>query len=204
MRIHGDDEEGVKKAVEWVKGVERKNFTVTFPVGDNLGLLLGAKGKVVRESVMSKCKLEVVQDTKDVRLRGPEEDVREAEKTVIEFLEANYTVTYEVAEEDKSVLLQGGGESVVKVLSRKGVEVSLRRDSNDVRLRGKREAVEEAFAELKKAIFGGDGVEVADVTVGKDAKGAVIGKGGANIKDLEVRRCESRRTDRLLITFLTT
>ena len=63
----------------------------------------------------------------------------------------------------------------------------MRRDLNDVRIRGKKAAVEEALAELKKAIFGGDGVEVADVPVGDDFKGAVIGKGGANIKDLEVK-----------------
>ena len=219
VRVQGDDEEGVAKAVEWVREIERKNYTRVVPLGDNIGLLLGAKGKEVREGVMAKCKvrecegeatmllqkillthqspsdsttfprlqLEVVQDTKDVRIRGTEADVVEAVASVTAFLENNYTVNYEVAEEDKKMLLQGGGESVVKVLSRRGVEVQLRRDSNDVRIRGKKAAVEEALAELKKAIFGGDGVEVTDVPVGDDFKGALIGKGGANIKDLEVK-----------------
>ena len=54
--------------------------------------------------------LDVVPDTKDIRLRGPEADVVEAVASVEAFLENNYTVNYEVAEEDKSVLLQGGGE----------------------------------------------------------------------------------------------
>jgi len=187
VRVQGDDEEGVAKAVEWVREIERKNYTRVVPLGDNIGLLLGAKGKEVREGVMAKCKLEVVQDTKDVRIRGTEADVVEAVASVTAFLENNYTVNYEVAEEDKKMLLQGGGESVVKVLSRRGVEVQLRRDSNDVRIRGKKAAVEEALAELKKAIFGGDGVEVTDVPVGDDFKGALIGKGGANIKDIEVK-----------------
>ena len=145
-------------------------------------------GKPVRNKIIDDIgvKLEVVQDTRDIKLRGTKEKIDEAVVVVKEFLSANFTVMYEVAAEDTSLLLGGGVDSVIKTLADKfECDVHMQRDTNMVRIRGVQNKVHAALSDLKKTIHGGEGMVVEDLKVAENVMGKVIGKGGAKINEVE-------------------
>jgi hypothetical protein len=170
--------------------IVRNNQVEIIAVGQTLlPLLLGVTGKPVRNKIIDEIgvKMEVIQETRDVKVRGTKENIGEAVVCVKEFLAANYTTMYEVAAEDTSLLLGGGAESVIKLLADKfECDVHMQRDTNMVRIRGVQDKVEAAIAELKKTIHGGDGIVVEDLKVAENVMGKVIGKGGAKISEMEV------------------
>jgi predicted RNA-binding protein YlqC (UPF0109 family) len=190
IRIQSNDDDQVQKAKEDIMEIVRNNQVEIIVVGQPLlPLLLGVMGKPVRNKIIDEIgvKLEVIQDTRDIKVRGTKEKIDKAVVCVKEFLAANYTTMYEVAAEDTSLLLGGGADSVIKTLAGKfECDVHMQRDTNMVRIRGVQEKVEAAIADLKKTIHGGDGVVVEDLKVAENVMGKVIGKGGAKISEIEV------------------
>ncbi len=189
IRIQSEDDEKVTKAKAAIEEILRNNVIAVVEVGQTLiPLLLGSSGKETRNKVIDEigCKLEVIQETRDIKLRGTEEKLKEAVAAVQEFLDRNYTATYEIGDEDRGVLLSGGNESIIKKVGEEfSVNVSLRKDDSTVRVRGEKDGVDRAIESLKRTLHGGDGVAVEDVSIDESARGVVIGRNGANIKKLE-------------------
>jgi len=182
-------EEKVALAVAAVKVIQDKNAVEVITVGpDLLPILLGAPGKATRSKIMDelKVKLEVIQESRDVRLRGEAEPLAAAKTTIDDFLRLHYTVSYEFAPEDSSLLMSGGADSVLKKLEKEHeIEVHTRRDANTVKLRGEQDNVEKALASLKATLHGGEGVAVEDMAVEDSVRGKIIGPKGANIKSTQ-------------------
>ncbi|GMH93161.1 hypothetical protein TrST_g13740 [Triparma strigata] len=188
VKVQSFDGDKRNEAVKAIEEIKRVNHVTLVKVGGTvLPVLLGAPGKGTRAKIMDemKVRIDVVQESKDVKLRGEKEKVEEAEKVIAAFLEDNYMEVFQLSQEDVGVLVSGKESSINKILSAKhSVEIFLKREQNTLNIRGKKPGVTACLADLKKEIFGSDDIAVTDLKIG-DSKGTVIGKGGSQIKEFE-------------------
>lgn len=83
-------------------------------------------------------------------------------------------------------MLLGGSQSYLSKLgSTHNVKANIRRGRQVVVVRGEQENVQNAIADLKKFVFGGDGIMVTKFRVEESSLGLIIGKGGTHITKLE-------------------
>lgn len=84
------------------------------------------------------------------------------------------------------MLLHGGADNFLTKLGAKhDVKATLRFSRHAVTIRGLEENVGSAMTELKRYIFGGDGMMVYKLRIPESSLGFIIGKGGAHISKLE-------------------
>ncbi|CAM9352648.1 unnamed protein product, partial [Discosporangium mesarthrocarpum] len=89
-----------------------------------------------------------------VKLRGSEEDITCAEKLLMEFKDSNYVSTIAVGQDDEHMLL--GGDGLLRRLKQElQVQLHYVRGRRLVHLRGRRENVEKAHAQLHRTVHGG-------------------------------------------------
>ena len=189
IRLQSYDSEAVEKAESEIMKIVHNNQVELVEVGPTLlPLFLGAMGKPVRTKILDEIgiKFDVVEDSRNIKLKGSKEKIEQAKIEVKTFLAKNYTVLYEIGVEDISLLISGGTDSILKKLSdESNCDTHLNKEASTVRLRGTKENVDEALEKLKKFIDGGDGNVVEDLAVAESVKGKVIGKGGAKLKEIQ-------------------
>ncbi|CAM9093343.1 unnamed protein product [Chrysoparadoxa australica] len=192
VRLSGEDEPAMAAAQAALEQVVADNRSMEVVLGkkETIALLAGSN-KALRESITGSSAdgkgLGVNMDISKndggvVRLRGRQECMDAAAAILEEFRLANFSTEVSILSDD-FVVLQTGLSS--QLSEKCGVEMTLLRDRQLVRIKGKEESVKEAAALLEKALFGdGDGSSVM-VVLDASAMGPVIGRGGANIKKME-------------------
>jgi len=152
-----------------------------------IGLLFGDSGKELREKITEiGSNLSVDPSDKYMILRGTEEQNDEAGVILQEFIDCNHTDEYEVSPDDQGFLFQGGNDSILrKVETGHDVRASMRKTTNILSVRGRKDNVEAALKEVKAFIEGSDNFAVRKLKVSEGLLGVIIGKGGSNISKLE-------------------
>lgn len=153
-----------------------------------IGLCLGGdSGKEMREKIAEiGANLSVDPSDKYMVLRGTIDQINASVTILQEFIDCNYTNEYEVPPDDQRALFQGGSESLLNRIERDHeVKANLRKSTNLLVVRGRKESVEAALADVRQFLEGGDDFAVVKLKVPDGLLGVVIGKGGANISKLE-------------------
>ena len=84
------------------------------------------------------------------------------------------------------MLKMGGKDSILSTVQKEhGVNTNLRREKNNLQIRGEADKVKAAIKDVQTFLNGGEGNVVVKFKVAGEALGGVIGKGGSNIAKLE-------------------
>eukprot|EP00566_Odontella_aurita_P003877 CAMPEP_0113591436 /NCGR_PEP_ID=MMETSP0015_2-20120614/37269_1 /TAXON_ID=2838 /ORGANISM="Odontella" /LENGTH=1296 /DNA_ID=CAMNT_0000497819 /DNA_START=165 /DNA_END=4055 /DNA_ORIENTATION=- /assembly_acc=CAM_ASM_000160 len=153
-----------------------------------IGLLLGGEsGKEMREKISEiGANLSVDSSDRYMVLRGTVDQVNESATILQEFIDCNYTEERVILPDDQGVLFHGGSESLLKKVEiDHDVRASVRKTTNLLVVRGRKESVDAALVEVRRFLEGDDTFAVCKLKVQDGLIGVVIGKGGANISKLE-------------------
>jgi hypothetical protein len=103
-----------------------------------------------------------------------------------DFMLVNHKLEVGYDRDDQDSLLQRGSDSILKKLSSSyGVLTNLVRSQCIVVITGKENDIQSAKEELQSYLYGGNGISVIKVFAPTEVLGALIGKGGSNLKKLE-------------------
>jgi len=172
----------IKTAIE---NIIAENQILKIPVESSMmPLVFGSPGKGLRSKQTQK-EVHMKQEGLDaVLLTGSIENIAEAAIILREFIASNYTI--EVHFDASDAQLFARRDSILKNLETEGkVRVFLARNRNLVEIRGTEENANAAALEVKKFLYGGEGLCVLKISVPSSIIGAIIGKGGNNISKLE-------------------
>lgn len=189
IKIQSTDDEAKTVVAEAIEQIVAENQSMTVAVNKPLiGLMFGDIGKEMRSKVMDDLGVKIIIDSSDefVTLRGTVENNEEAARIINEFTENNFTLEFDIPSEDTPMLLHGGSENfLTKLGSTYTVTATLRFSKNIVHIRGLKQNVENAVNELRRFIFGGEGMMVYKLRIPEVSLGFIIGKGGAHITKVE-------------------
>ena len=211
IKIYSTDE-GTRNTIECkIYEIIARNQVGYVAIDKNaIGILLGEPGKEVRETCKELgCDINVSKDDTKVVIRGTAEKVStpcecllsdsptihrisddskigESSKVIEEFLAKNQVDAISFDPEDEPVLKMGGKDSILsKVQKEYDVITNLRREKNNLQIRGEADNVKAAIKDVQTFLNGGEGNVVMKFKVPEEALGGVIGKGGGNIAKLE-------------------
>lgn len=180
-----NDEETKELVKTAIEDIIAANQVLQIPVESNMMMLLfGAPGKGMR-SKLQQNDVHFKQDGMDtVSFRGSIEKITECAAIVRDFISSNYTV--EVPYERSEGSLLGRRDSILRTLEKTGdVRVFQAKQRAIVEIRGIEEKAKAAAEEVKRFLYGGDGLVVEKMSIPSTVIGAIIGKSGSNIAKLE-------------------
>ena len=189
LRLHSDNVVDRAAARSAIQCIVDDNMTAEFAISKDAAISLkGSKGAETRTFLQEQLLLnvDIQPDSEIIKFRGRGSNFTRGIETVNQFCEDHYTLENTYSSEDVQCLLSGGkDDNVIKQVEKEcGVEVYFNRAKSTVRIVGNRQAVNNADDCLNK-ILQGESSGSSVVPMHDEALGALIGKGGARIRDFE-------------------
>eukprot|EP01041_Mallomonas_annulata_P002139 gene2139-4170_t len=190
VRIHCIDHEARVAAKSAVEAIVQANQRGEIHMDmDTTIALKGARGLETRTKIVNELSLnlDILSIEEIVRVRGETEAIQIAIKLLETFRENNFTSELPCFDEDANALFGGGENSSGKLIEKKyNVEIFQDRKRGIIRIRGNKDAVDEAEKAISNVLEGGEesGTQLIEVENG-NSMSALIGKGGSTIKKFE-------------------
>lgn len=187
VTLCGLDPAAVSGVEEAVKGLVAKNDVERVALDEStyksqIKDVIRLKSKAVG----ALCTMVCDDESCTIVLRGESGKVKEAACIVRDFVSSNRKDEVVVGAKDLQTLLAGGKSSkIVEISAEYGVKIHSDRDRCVVEVVGTAEGVTNAVQALNRFLIGGDGFEVAKVSLNEQTLGIVIGKGGRTKADLQ-------------------
>merc|ERR1740124_520555 len=188
IKILGNDDASaaIKNAIE---DIVANNQIINVAVDESMfGLVFGHQGKELKDEIqLLGVTMANGSSRKYIKLRGQIVKITEAAAILRDFVDNNYTIEVTHPAEDSEVLMNGGSTSILnKIQSDHDVKINSLKHRCIVVIRGQEESAEKAEKDLRKFLFGGDGIAVSKIVIPGNAIGMMIGKGGSNIAKLRL------------------
>lgn len=188
VRIHSENTEAREAARQAIQAIVDANFSATVHMdGDATISLKGARGKDLRTRLTADLglNLDIVTESELVRVRGLAENVRQGVELLEEFRQNNFLIEIPCFDEDAQAIFSGT-DNLAKTLETKyDVKLSQDRECGTLRIRGRKDVVDEVERQIALILEGGEGSSTKLLEVDAASMGGLIGKGGKNIQKLE-------------------
>ena len=188
VRLHSTDPVQRLAAVDEVEKYIAANMQKDFPMSKSTTITLkGASGADARKHLTETLQLNLDIDTEGevVHLRGRNPDIDQGIQYLTIFCEDNFELEIKCDADDAGSLMNGKEEAPQRVVEQQfGIKTFYSRKNDLFRLVGSRDAVNDAKAYIED-FLDGKTEKSALVSITPSGIGALVGRGGSNIKNFE-------------------
>ena len=167
----------------------KTNYTNNAPISSDVAIAMkGVRGNDIRSLFgILNLQFDISPESGIIKFRGSQESVQKGMKAIEAFCESNQMIEMVCQEDDfSSIFNMGATDSTIKDIETKfNVEIRPNRKDLSVRIRGEKNAIEDA-KKMIVAFLEGDGDCGSKVfTIDPQSFASVIGKGGITLKKFE-------------------
>lgn len=191
VKIQSSNYETRQSIRDYINEIIKTNYTNSIPIISHIAIAMkGTRGNDIRSLFgILNLQFDITPELGTVKVRGVEENVVKAMRAIEAFSEGNQLIEITCHEDDFSSVLNMGNssDSPLKEIELKySVEIRPNRKDLTVRIRGEKNAIENAKKSLQAFLEGDSGTGSKVFSIDPQSFPAIIGKGGATLKKFEL------------------